>query len=228
MIENYDCTMRVMFKDNDLRNNLIKDNFFEYSGVIHIIDNYNIFSISDEATEFYVDNFVGTGCSKIIFYMEVQEINYLKKYSELFRIYKKDIIYLFRKLYGRKNKTEDFINDMLNGDFNKVTDKLNPAIKFMEKMNDNGIDVYIKLYKLKQKDLKFHGRYWLSSFDDDCDFKAYMVDGSLNTYPKSLILAQLMDCENKKIFKEYLNKELIIGTNGFGPIGLNDLRALKP
>ena len=227
MIGNYENLTYLMFKENDLRNNLIQDGFFKNNGELHIIDNYNILYINDKAIQFYVENFVGTGCTRIIFYMEVKDTDNLKKYTGLIKKYGEEIAYLLRRLYGGKNKTKEFLSDMLTNNFSKVIDKLDPAIEFMKRMKDNNIDVYIKLYKLKQGDLKLHGRYWLSSIDYKGDFKAYMVDGSLNTYPHSLILAQLMNRENRKILKEYLEKELIISANGFNLIGLEDLKPLK-
>ena len=151
-----------------------------------------------------------TDCNTIIFYMDINEVRFLK-----------DIVSI-----ENGDGLQEILHSMQLHNSNKLNDFLRAPIRFMETMKRHGIDVYIQFYKLNKNDLKFHGRYWLSSLDNG--LKAYMVDASLNTYPKSMILAQLMDDVNKDVLKKYIDKELIPGCKNFKLIGLNDLRKLIP
>lgn len=213
---------KFLVNKDGLHGNLIRDDFFKDSDELHIIDNYNILKHDDddEAINFYTSELKDTGCHKIIFYTEAKEISELQNINSINNI-PRNTLYLFKKLYGDYSNKDKFLQDMHNRQFNKIKGKLNKPIKFMEEMKKIGIDVYFQLYKLQEGDLKFHGRYWLNRFEHG--FKAYMIDASMNTYPGSIVLGQLMDDDNKDIIKGFIDQEIIPGCEGFDRVGLNEL-----
>ena len=223
---NDDVRMQILISDaTDLKTHLKEDGFFNCGDTLHIIDNYNILNIKPKAIDFYEKNFSETGCRNIIFYMEVENMKKINKSKDLSSMFPIELLYFFKKALGNSCGIKELLFNLETQNYNELLESLEGVINFMERMKNKGINVYIQLYKLKKADLKFHGRYWLSSLKDN--FVGYMVDGSLNTYPTSMILAQLLNDDNHDILREMIYLELKPGCSYFKQISFDDLNRFK-
>lgn len=61
-----------MFANNELKNHLIGDGFFENNSELIMIDDYNCLNISDEAIDFFVNSFENTGVRIVKIYYQVK------------------------------------------------------------------------------------------------------------------------------------------------------------
>ena len=187
-----------MLSGRNLKENLINNGFFINNNEINIIDDYNICDITEEATEFFLDNFNDTGCRNINIYYAIPS-------------YRED--------------TRAFIHNLahsLNIDFNvalaiyslskinkrqfnphAIAAKLAKAGRFISSFHEIGIRVSLKPYYSINLRPPFHGRYWLTGA------RGFIVDASLNTYGKGKIFAQLMDDENFSIITRFFNDEIL-------------------
>ena len=216
-----------MFTGTTLKEHFASDNFFLYSDTLVIIDDYNIFGIKSDAINFYVDNLNGVGCHTILIYFQV-DFDSDKDYV--------DFIYdladecgwsnydIFHTLYSllqtgfkfnidrnyNPNSEED--TDRLRGSFlnsiKRKKYKVDGAIRFINRMRQIGIQVYLITFSDTGIKPPFHGRYWLAKSKDNFG-KGYIVDASLNTYGKGKIFAQLMDDENFSLVSGFFD-DLIV------------------
>lgn len=232
-----------MLIETRLKDNFKKDNFFQHSKTLYIIDDYNIMGMKEEALNFYSDNFDKVGCNTIHIYFQVDfEKDVMFDYlindlanacginQEVFHSIYTVLHTNFYFIFNRK-ENEDNIEKDLNKKFilNLKTNlrKLNNAIKFIENMNRLGIDVdLIPFSDSKIEPPPFHGRYWLSISDDKKDGNGYIVDASLNTFGKGRIFAQLMDKENFDLLKDFFY-EAIETSKLNVRIGIEDLKSFK-
>ncbi len=224
-----------MFKEEingtSLKNNLIRDHFFEYCQTLNIIDDYNIVDIKDDAISFYYESFKDTGVREVNIYFQVknvipqrrEEINDLvnkinnfqyKNNKKLINVNKllAFCVLLKKGMYPSSLSVEELV-------FNKANKrKVDRALKFIKTMDDIRIRVTLHPYNSLNFHPPFHGRYWFT------DNKGYIVDASLQTYSTGMIFAQLMDEVNFRIIKERLfDKDILRNSNDFEPLTYHDL-----
>ena len=60
------------YRKNNLHDHILRDFDLVEDRTLHILDNYNVKSISNDLIRFYVDAFRNTNINKIIFYYEVR------------------------------------------------------------------------------------------------------------------------------------------------------------
>lgn len=215
-------------KNNELHNHLIKDFNLAYAEdkILHIIDNYHVKNISGKALQFYVNAFSNTGIRKIIFYYEV---NLNKKDLELINDLSRDFnlphdmllsfITIFHSKSNRSKKLFDKLESLSKSN-KTILKELDSIINFFEKLHNIGIEVKLQPYKTFPTNY-IHGRYWINL--DSNIHKGYIVDGSLNTYPNGLIIAQVMDNENYQIVSDVLHEIISNRKSDFVELEINDL-----
>lgn len=225
-----------MFTGTTLKEHFESDRFFDHSDTLVIIDDYNIFGIKSDAINFYVDNFNKVGCNTILIYFQVDfdgdkdyvdfiyelankyGFNY-KTFHALYSLLQTDFKFNMDRNYNPNSKED---NDKLRDSFLKSIKrkkyKVDDAIRFMKRMKQIGIEVYLIPFSKTGIKPPFHGRYWLAksnnNFDKSCIIdtksndnfgKGYIVDASLNTYGRGRIFAQLMDPENFSLVSEFFD-----------------------
>ena len=217
--------------DEGLHFHLINDlNLFEARDkTLNIIDNYYVKKLSDKAKRFYLDSFRNTGINKIVFYFEANinknDKNIIEDLSRLadepYNVFLSFITIFYSNSCGKKKFLDKL--EALTIDCSDVSNELMNIIDFSKELSNIGIEVKFQPYKSFSSNY-IHGRYWINQ---DIDVKkGYIVDGSLNTYPKGLIIAQVMDDENYNIINSVLNKIKNERKNGFGELDIYDLNRI--
>lgn len=226
-----------------LKDNFKKDNFFQHSKTLYIIDDYNIMGMKKDALDFYSENFNKVGCNTIHIYFQVDFkkdvmfdyiINGLANncginqevFHSIYTVLHTNFYFNFNSKDNQVNSKEAFENAFISN-LKKCLWKLNSAIKFIENMNILRIDVdLIPFSDSKIDPPPFHGRYWLSISDDKKEGNGYIVDGSLNTFGKGRIFAQLMDKENFDLLRDFFYDKIKASELGI-KIGLYELTKFK-
>ena len=232
-----------MLIETRLKDNFKKDNFFQHSKTLYIIDDYNIMGMKKEALDFYSDNFDKVGCNTIHIYFQVDfekdvMFDYLindlanacdinqEVFHSIYTVLHTNFYFNFNSKDNQVNSKEAFENAFIST-LKKCLWKLNSAIKFIENMNILGI--YVDLIPFSDSKIEpppFHGRYWLSISDDKKDGNGYIVDASLNTFGKGRIFAQLMDKENFDLLRDFFYKAIETSKLNVR-IGIEDLKRFK-
>lgn len=206
-----------MFANNELKNHLIGDGFFENNSELIMIDDYNCLNISDEAIDFFVNSFENTGVRIIKIYYQVKlprrpmDLDNYKRAIEEYannRHIDKNLFEGFLHLINKDSKIN--ISNLLNTiakPCNKFYNYINQYDKFYERMENIGVSVKFYPYKSLSLEPPFHGRYWLTP-----NGKGYIVDGSLSTYGRGRIFAQIMDEENYSIIYDLYRDEVTKNT----------------
>ena len=218
----------IFNKKNELHNHLVKDFNITYAEdkTLHIIDNYHVKNIADNDLGFYLDNFNNTGIRKIIFYYEVKlnnkDLKLIEDLSKEFELPYKTLLSFITIFHSNSKRSKKLFDKLesLSDDNSSILKELYSIINFVEKLGSIGIEVKLQPYESFPKNY-IHGRYWVN-LDPNIQ-KGYIVDGSLNTYPKGLIIGQLMDKENYDVISDVLNEIISKRTNDFDELGFDEL-----
>ena len=104
--------------------------------------------------------------------------------------------------------------------------KVDGAIRFIKRMRQIGIRVYLIPFSDTGIKPPFHGRYWLAKSNNNVG-KGYIVDASLNTYGKGKIFAQLMDDENFSLVSGFFDNLIVKNSLKDACIDLETLSRFK-
>ena len=216
--------------EKSLREHLIEDlHTGEDNDVLNIIDDYHVKNISDEAIEFYVDSFLNTGIKRLTLYYQIYNGKFTSNQEREIKIIasncntNESIIVSFLTLCFGRFKKEDSIIEKIKSENGKYVVKriTTNVLKFIDQMADVGIEVWLKPYDNLRLRPPFHGRYWLNKE------AGYIVDGSLDTFLKHRVFAQLMDEENYEIISELFKKYIIPGSQRYGTLDGPMIKALS-
>jgi len=215
-----------MFQGVNLKENLIKYNFFDnYEKKLNIIDDYHTKDIKSGAVNFYEDNFDGIGLEKITIYFQIKAISSQKKteltiLSQSLGVDETDLasflVFLFTSLNSQQSLS-DRLKDMYRQRFDRYTGKhyikaetlITATLNFVKVMREKGISVEYQPYSSLSFKPPFHGRYWINSKN------GLIVDGSLNTVSNGLVFGQVMDEENYTVIRTLFEENIIPNSNGF-------------
>ena len=218
----------IFNKKNELHSHLVKDFGIAYAEdkILHIIDNYHVKNIDDNALRYYLDSFNNTGIRKLIFYYEVKlsnrDLKLIEDLSKEFEIPYKTLLSFITIFHSNSKRSKKLFDKLgsLSDDNSIILKELDSIINFVEKLGNIGIEVKLQPYESFPKNY-IHGRYWVN-LDSNIQ-KGYIVDGSLNTYPKGLIIAQLMDKENYDVISDVLSEIISNRINDFDELGFDEL-----
>lgn len=234
-----------MFTGTTLKEHFVLDNFFLHSSTLFIIDDYNIFGIKSDAINFYVDNFNEVGCHTIFIYFQVDfdsDKDYVDciydladrcgwsnydTFHTLYSLLQTGFKFNIDKNYNPNNEEDkkklwkSFLESIKSKKY-----KVDGAIRFIKRMSQIGIRVYLIPFSDTGIKPPFHGRYWLAKSNNNVG-KGYIVDASLNTYGKGKIFAQLMDDENFSLVSGFFDNLIVKNSLKDACIDLETLSRFK-
>lgn len=220
----------IYSKENELHEHLINDFNLRNANdrTLHIIDNYNVKTLSDRNTiNFYNDSFRDTYIEQIIFYHQVNldedDLNEIRDLSRRLDLNFEELISFVSIFHSKSiSRNKGIIKelDLLAHRQKYPWNHFKSTKDFMSSFERININVKIHPYKAFSKNY-IHGRYWIN-INPNVQ-KGYLVDGSLNSYPNALIIAQSMDEENYSIIHSVLTHILNEKSADFIELGINHL-----
>ena len=156
--------------------------------ILHIIDDYNV---NDSMSIESVEKLADAISS-------IKDLRCVKFYIQNTKRPKKSDLALLRATASTK--------------IDRKLSDVERKLKIVELLKTKKINCSFVIYPYAKDELPFHGRYWLG------DNKGYIVDGSICTADKKLVLVQLMDRDNYKIVRDKADKFINLSPKSDNPI----------
>ena len=192
----------------------------EEHNVLSIMDKHHIEDINEEAIDFFASEFSKVEHLRFVdIYYELNVPNndensnvlliqeFINKYNDynledVLSVLGFANIHLSKHENGKKEQSEQKERVKISNISLDKNRRIERMLKFANTVRDysNGrVEIRFRPYNSINLRPPFHGRYWLSHE------AGYIVDGSLNTFSKGMIFAQLMDNENYRIISNIFN-----------------------